>query len=217
MKLLIERIEEVQYLTEEINGKKHTFLEGTFIQGGIGNRNKRLYPMHILEREVGRYNSEYINSHRAFSELGHPDTPQIHLERICGLITELRQDGNNYIGKMKILDTPNGKIVQALVEGGGQLGVSTRGTGSLKPRDDGLNEVMDDFHIATAADVVADPSAPDAFVNAVMESAEWLFENGVWKAKFAEVAKKTINNTPKRNIQENKVKLFESFLRQLAK
>ena len=179
MKLICEVNEEVKYLEEEKDGKKGLFIEGIFMQGDIKNRNGRVYPKEVLAKEVKRYNKEYIDKKRAYGELGHPQGPTINLERVSHMITQLQQDGSNFVGKAKIMtETPYGQIVQSLIKEGAQLGVSSRGMGSLKQKN-GANEVQNDFYLATAADIVADPSAPNAFVNGVMESKEWVWDNGI--------------------------------------
>ena len=212
MKLIKEEVLNVQYLTEVVNGKKECFIEGIFMQAEKQNRNGRVYPRHILSKEVERYNQNYVAKNRAFGELGHPDSPTINLDRVSHMITSLKPDGNNFIGKAKILDTPNGKIVKSLLDGGASLGVSTRGVGSLKPSN-GYQQVQDDFHLATAADIVADPSAPDAFVQGIMESADWILENGIWKAVQIEQAQNTIRKASKADLNKVKLQVFEQFLR----
>jgi len=182
MKLFTELVEDVQYITEanEKTGKKDMYIEGIFLQAELQNRNGRMYPESVMDKEVGRYMMEQVKTNRAYGELGHPDTPSINLDRVSHLIVDLRKEGTNYIGKAKILDTPNGKIVKSLLDGGASLGVSTRGVGSLKPQN-GYQLVQDDFHLATAADIVADPSAPDAFVRGIMENAEWVLTDKGWQ------------------------------------
>ena len=177
---------------DEAGDKKH-FIEGVFLQGNIKNRNGRVYPMETLANEVKRYSEKYIANNRAFGELGHPDSPTVNLDRVSHLITELRPDGDNFIGKAKIMGTPMGEIVKNLINEGAKLGVSSRGMGSLKPGKDGANEVQDDFFLATAADIVADPSAPDAFVEGIMEGKEWIWDNGALRAVDLEFAQQQIN------------------------
>lgn len=177
---------------DEAGEKKH-FIEGVFLQGNIKNRNGRVYPMETLTNEVKRYSEKYIANNRAFGELGHPDSPTVNLDRVSHLITELRPDGDNFIGKAKIMGTPMGEIVKNLINEGAKLGVSSRGMGSLKPGKDGANEVQDDFFLATAADIVADPSAPDAFVEGIMEGKEWIWDNGALRAVDLEFAQQQIN------------------------
>ena len=215
MKLIKEVVEEVRYLTEENTmGQKEHYIEGVFLQAERQNRNGRVYPMDILQREVARYTSNYIMQNRAFGELGHPDTPTINLDRVSHMIKDLRQEGTNYIGKAKILDTPYGKIVKNLIDEGARLGVSSRGLGSLKPKN-GVNLVQDDFYLATAADIVADPSAPDAFVRGIMEGKEWIIENGQWKEVDYDHAKKALNEANRRDIEDVKLRLFKNFLSKL--
>ena len=182
MKLIKEEVSDIKYLVEfnEATNAKEYFLEGIFMQAEKQNRNGRVYPKDVLGKEAERYNREYVAKNRAFGELGHPDSPTINLDRVSHMITSLKPDGNNFIGKAKILDTPNGKIVKSLLDGGATLGVSTRGVGSLKPQN-GYQLVQDDFHLATAADIVADPSAPDAFVRGIMEGKEWSLDETGWK------------------------------------
>ena len=177
MKLITEQIDDIEILSEEKNGKKHLYIEGTFLQGNIKNRNGRMYPMETLAREVDKYSNTYIKSGRAMGELGHPDGPIVNLDRVSHLITSLVQEGSNFKGKAKILDTPMGQIAKSLLDEGVRLGVSSRGVGSLKLNREGVNVVADDFMLATAADIVADPSAPEAFVNGIMEGKEWVWTN----------------------------------------
>lgn len=214
MKLITEETQEVEFLTEEVNGKKEFFIRGPFLQSEVKNRNGRVYPKHLLEREVARYNRDYVQKNRAFGELGHPDTPSINLDRVSHLITTLTPDGNNFIGKAKIMATPNGNIVRNLLEGGASLGVSTRGVGSLKPSK-GFQLVQDDYHLATAADIVADPSAPDCWVQGIMEGAEWVMTPHGWKAMHVETAQKIIRKTSKADIERVALKLFENYMSKL--
>ena len=214
MKLITEEIQDVRYLVEETNGKKNYFIEGIFMQAEKVNRNGRVYPMNVLAKEAARYNSEYVQKNRAFGELGHPENPQINLDRVSHLITKLYPDGNNFVGKAKILDTPNGKIVKSLLDGGASLGVSTRGVGSLKAHN-GFQQVQDDYKLATAADVVADPSAPDAFVQGIMEGKEWIFENGKWKEQEYYHAKKLISEASKHDLEAVALKIFENYISKL--
>lgn len=211
MKLFTELVEDVQYLVEERNGKKDLYITGPFMQAEQQNRNGRIYKLPVLEREVRRYTEQYINTNRALGELGHPNGPSINLDRACIKITELKQDGNDFIGRAKVLGTPMGDIVKNLLESGVQLGVSTRGMGSLKEVN-GIMEVQDDFFLATAADVVADPSAPDAFVQGIMEGVEWVWDNGVIKAQHVEQIKESIVKASKKDLQETKVRAFEQYL-----
>lgn len=214
MKLIREDISDAQFLTEEKNGKKTHYITGVFMQAEKKNRNGRVYPMNTLLKEVNRYNEEYVNKNRALGELGHPENPSINLDRVSHMITSLKPEGNNFIGKAKILDTPYGKIVQNLLEGGANLGVSTRGVGSLKPYN-GYQLVQDDFRLATAADIVADPSAPDAFVRGLMENAEWILENGKWTIKDFDVAQKIVKNSSSRKLEEVALKVFTNYIAKL--
>lgn len=215
MKLISEVYEKVNFLVEEKEGKKDFFIEGIFMVAEQGNRNNRIYRKHILEREVDRYNKEYIKEGRAFGELGHPQGPNINLERTCILIKSLVGEGNNFVGKAKVMDTPYGNIVKNLMMEGATLGVSSRGMGSLKANDKGLNEVQDDFYLATAADVVADPSAPGAFVRGIMEGVEWVWDNGVLKPQQLEEMKKTVQKASFKNLEEAQLKVFQQFIRSL--
>ena len=214
MKLIAEEVLNVQYLVEEKNGKKEHFISGIFMQAEKKNRNGRVYPLQTLSKEVDRYNREYVNKNRAFGELGHPDSPTINLDRVSHMITSLHPDGNNFMGKAKIMDTPNGKIVKSLLDGGASLGVSTRGVGSLKPHN-GYQLVQDDFHLATAADIVADPSAPEAFVRGIMENAEWILENGKWTQREFYAARKMISEAHRNEIENVALKVFTNFLSKL--
>ena len=214
MKLIRELTESVQYLTEEKDGKKTLFIEGPFLVAEAVNKNKRMYKEETMRNEVNRYNEEYISKNRAFGELGHPDTPSINLDRVSHLIVGLRQEGNAWIGKAKILETPMGNIARNLIEGGAQLGVSSRGMGSLK-MENGINVVQGDFHLATAADIVADPSAPGAFVQGIMEGKEWMLVNGVWTEQHYDVAKQEIKQASSKDIEAVSLKIFENFLKKL--
>jgi len=214
MKLISEEVSNAEYLVEETNGKKNYKIKGIFLQAEMKNRNGRVYPMDILEKEVLRYNKEFINKKRAFGELGHPDGPTVNLERVSHMITKLHPDGKNFIGEAKIMDTPYGKIVKGLIDEGAQLGVSSRGMGSLIQRN-GANYVKDDFYLATAADIVADPSAPDAFVQGIMENKEWVWDNGVLVEKDIEAWKQEVRSAKQRALEEAKLKVFESFIRKL--
>ena len=214
MKLISEEINNAEYLIEETNGKKDYKIKGIFLQSELKNRNGRVYPKDVLENEVKRYNQEFVNKKRAFGELGHPDGPTINLERVSHMITKLYPDGNNFIGEAKIMNTPYGKIVKGLIDEGAQLGVSSRGVGSLVQRG-GVNVVKDDFYIATAADIVADPSAPDAFVEGIMEGKEWVWDNGVLKEQDVAAWKMEIYRTRKRELEEKKVNIFKNFLQKL--
>lgn len=217
MKLIKELVEDVQFIAEESNGKKNYFIEGIFLQSNIKNRNGRVYPRHIMEKEVNRYTRDYVNQKRSFGELGHPDGPTVNLDRVSHMITSLRPDGDNYIGRAKIMDTPMGNIAKNLLDEGAKLGVSSRGLGSLKLTQEGINEVQDDFFLATAADIVADPSAPDAFVQGIMEGREWMVVNGVWSYREVEQTRKMIESTNRQNLEEVKLRLFEKFLTSLSR
>jgi len=214
MKLISEEIQNAEYLVEETNGKKNYKIKGVFLQSDIKNRNGRVYPNEILHKEVTRYNREFINKNRAFGELGHPDGPVVNLERVSHMITKLHPDGQNFIGEAKIMNTPYGKIVKGLIDEGAQLGVSSRGMGSLQTRG-GVNYVGEDFYLATAADIVADPSAPDAFVEGIMESKEWVWDNGVLVEKNIEAWKREIESAKRHALAEAKVKVFKNFLSNL--
>ena len=214
MKLIRELTESVQYLTEEKDGKKTLFIEGPFLVAEAVNKNKRMYKEETMRNEVNRYNEEYISKNRAFGELGHPDTPSINLDRVSHLIVGLRQEGNAWIGKAKILETPMGNIARNLIEGGAQLGVSSRGMGSLK-MENGINVVQGDFHLATAADIVADPSAPGAFVQGIMEGKEWMLVNGIWTEQHYDVARQEIKQASSKDIEAVSLKIFENFLKKL--
>ena len=211
MKLITESIEDVQVLVEESNGKKSLYIEGVFLQGDIKNRNGRVYPFSVLEREVGRYNESYVAAGRALGELGHPDGPTVNLDRVSHKIVSLRAEGSNFIGKAQILSTPMGSIAKSLLESGVKLGVSSRGMGSIEERN-GANYVRDDFMLATAADIVADPSAPDAFVNGIMEGKEWIWDNGILKESKVAKYQRYISESTRKNIQERSLKVFEDFL-----
>ena len=214
MKLITEINESIEYIIEEKNGKKSMHINGVFMMGETKNRNGRVYPHDILMNEVKRYNKEYVDKKRAFGELGHPEGPTINLERVSHMIKELKPDGNNIIGKAKIMDTPYGNIVKNLIDEGAKLGVSSRGMGSLEERG-GTNYVKDDFYLATAADIVADPSAPDAFVEGIMEGKEWVWDNGVIKESIISNMKRNIVKAPSKNLDETKLRAFNSFLSKL--
>jgi hypothetical protein len=214
MKLITEEIESVKVITEQRNGKKSLYIEGIFLQADIKNRNGRMYPMETLSREVSRYNENYIKKGRALGELGHPDGPTVNLDRVSHMITSLRSEGNNFLGKAKILETPMGKIASSLIDSGVQLGVSSRGVGSLVEKN-GVRMVSDDFMLATAADIVADPSAPDAFVNGIMEGVEWIWNNGVLEQKVNSIKHKINTLTDSRRLEEHKLSLFNEFLNSL--
>lgn len=215
MKLICEVVEDVKYLEEEKNGKKGLYIEGVFMQGDIKNRNGRMYPRQVLANEVNRYNREYIKKNRAYGELGHPQGPTINLERVSHMITSLEQQGSDFIGKAKIMtNTPYGKIVESLIGEGAQLGVSSRGMGSLKDKG-GTQEVQKDFYLATAADIVADPSAPNAFVNGIMESKEWVWDNGIIREADIADMKEDVKMASKSELENVKLKVFENFLSKL--
>ena len=216
MKLIREEIESVNILTEEKDGKKSLYIEGVFLQGNIKNRNGRMYPLETLRREVGRYNESYVNAGRALGELGHPDGPTVNLDRVSHKIVSLKESGSNFIGKAKILSTPMGKIAESLISEGVKLGVSSRGIGSLKPTREGFNVVGDDFMLAIAADIVSDPSAPDAFVEGIMEGKEWVWEGGILRERLAEQTRNKINNlVNSRKLEEHKLQIFNDFLNSL--
>jgi len=217
MKLITEVNDNVRYITEEKDGKKSLYIEGVFLQSNLKNRNGRMYPAEIMEKEVQRYMTEAVENKRAFGELGHPDGPSINLDRVSHIVTELYRDGDNWMGKAKITDTPMGNIARGLIESGGQLGVSSRGLGTLKENRDGIQIVQDDFHLATAADIVADPSAPDAFVRGIMENKEWVIVNGLWTEQSNDMAKTVIKKASKKQLEEAKLAVFENFLNRLAR
>lgn len=217
MKLICEVLEQRLDLITEANekGGKDHYMKGIFMQAEQKNRNGRSYPLPILSREVARYNEEYVNKGRAFGELGHPAGPTVNLERVAILIKELKQDGNNFVGKAKIMDTPYGNIVKNLMGEGATLGVSSRGMGTLKPNKDGIQVVQDDYYLATAADVVADPSAPNAFVEGIMEGKEWVWENGILREAGIAEYKKQIVKASSRELTEAKIRIFKDFITRL--
>lgn len=216
MKLIREEIENVEIIVESKNGKKSLYIEGVFLQGNIKNRNGRMYPMETLRREVSRYNESNIQTGRALGELGHPDGPTVNLDRVSHKIVSLKENGSNFIGKAKILSTPMGKIASSLLDEGVKLGVSSRGIGSLKMSKEGVNMVGDDFMLATAADIVADPSAPDAFVEGIMEGKEWIWEGSILREKAAEQTVRRINTlVDQRILEQHKLDLFNDFLSKL--
>ena len=217
MKLIREEIESVKFLVETTkSGKKSLYIEGVFLQGEIKNRNGRMYPMETLRREVNRYNEAHVQAGRALGELGHPDGPTVNLDRLSHKIVSLKESGSNFVGKAKILNTPMGKIASSLIEEGVKLGVSSRGIGSLRTTKEGVNIVGDDFMLATAADIVADPSAPDAFVEGIMEGKEWVWEGGILREKFASQAKQRIETyVDQKVLDEHKLGLFNDFLNNL--
>ena len=215
MKLITETIEDIEVITEaKENGGKDYKIRGIFMQADIKNRNGRVYPIATLSKEVSRYTTEYINKKRAFGELGHPDGPTVNLERVSHMITSLKPEGKNFIGEAKIMDTPYGKIVKNLIDEGAQLGVSSRGMGSIQSSSQG-NVVGKDFYLATAADIVADPSAPDAFVEGIMEGKEWVWDNGVLKSKSIEEYKSEIERVRRKELTEVKSKIFKDFISKL--
>lgn len=216
MKLIREEIETVDFIVEEKNGKKSMFIEGIFLQGDLQNRNGRMYPMSTLRKEVQRYNENHIQSGRALGELGHPDGPTVNLDRVSHKIISLKESGNNFIGKAKILSTPMGKIAESLISEGVKLGVSSRGIGSLRATREGVNIVGDDFMLSTAADIVADPSAPDAFVEGIMEGKEWIWEGGILREQLAKKTYKRINTlVTQKQLDEQKLNVFNDFLNSL--
>jgi hypothetical protein len=216
MKLITEILDHnIEFVTEEKDGGgKDFYIEGVFMQANKKNRNGRVYPTSVLEREVERYTKEYVEQNRAFGELGHPSGPTINLERVSHMIKELKKEGDNFMGKAKIMDSPYGTIVKNLINEGAKLGVSSRGMGTLKEKN-GVNEVQNDFYLATAADIVADPSAPDAFVEGIMEGVEWIFEGGRWVESFVEQAQHEIKNVSKSDLEAAKLRIFEDFLKKL--
>lgn len=216
MKLICEINENLEYLAEENDkGEKNHYIKGVFMQGNLKNRNGRMYPMEVLKKEVERYQTENIDRKRAFGELGHPSGPTINLDRVSHMITELNVDGSNFIGKAKIMDTPMGNIVKNLMNEGATIGVSSRGMGSLKPNKNGIAEVQNDFYLATAADIVADPSAPDAFVEGIMEGKEWVWDNGIIREASISDYQQEIKETSARDLTTTKLKIFEAFLSKL--
>lgn len=218
MKLITELNEEMKYLIEENEGKKNFFIEGVWMQGNIKNRNGRMYRTDILEREVKRYTEQYIEKNRAYGELGHPDGPSINLHRVSHMVKSLRREGDNFVGRAKIMDTPMGNIVKNLISEGACVGVSSRGMGSLKENKDGIMEVQDDYFLATAGDIVADPSAPDAFVQGIMEGVDWVWDNGVLKQQRIEQYKQEINRGARQKMSEQTaIKVFEQFFNDLSK
>ena len=216
MKLITEEVSSVKFVTEGKGANKKLYIEGVFLQGGIKNRNGRLYPTETLAREVGRYNESFVKKGRALGELGHPDGPTVNLDRVSHKITSLRQEGNNFKGKAQLLSTPMGKIASSLIDEGVTLGVSSRGVGSLREDNTGAKVVGEDFQLATAADIVADPSAPDAFVNGIMEGKEWVWEGGMLREQLASRTKRRINTlVDQKRLEEHKLGLFQDFLSNL--
>ena len=214
MKLIVEHIEDIELLTEEKDGKEYTYIQGVFLQGDIKNRNGRVYPMPVLQREVTNYNENFVQKSRALGELGHPDGPTINLDRVSHKIVELYQDGSNYVGKAKLLETPMGSIAKNLLREGVQLGVSSRGVGSLESKG-GSNYVRDDFMLTTAADIVADPSAPDAFVNGIMEGKEWIWNNGAFKEAELQQVKEDLDRVSRGELEGKILEGFERLLSNL--
>lgn len=216
MKLITEVMDEqcIEFITEDNNGEKNHYIKGVFMQAEQKNRNGRVYPKKVLDEQVRKYVNSYVEQNRAFGELGHPDGPVVNLERVSHMIKELREDGNNWVGKAKIMDTPYGKIVKNLIDEGAKLGVSSRGMGSLK-NVRGTNIVQDDFYLATAADIVADPSAPEAFVEGVMEGKEWVWNNGIIKEQEIENIRNELTKAKRKQLEESKLRLFKSFLSKL--
>ena len=214
MKLITEINEDLEYIVEGTGDKKSMYINGVFMMSETKNRNGRIYSKPILFNEVSRYRNEYVDKNRAFGELGHPEGPTINLERVSHMIKELKEDGNNIVGKAKIMDTPYGNIVKNLINEGAKLGVSSRGMGSLEEKG-GANYVKDDFYLAPAADIVADPSAPDAFVDGIMEGKEWIWDNGVVKEATIAKIRESIKRSPASNLDNNKLKAFNSFLSKL--
>ncbi|HIK66989.1 MAG TPA: primosomal protein [Flavobacteriales bacterium] len=213
MRLISEEASNVEFLTEaKKDGGKNYFIEGVFLQSDTKNRNGRIYPKAILQKEAKRYTEKFINTKRAFGELGHPDGPTVNLERVSHMIEELQEVDSNFMGRAKILDTPYGKIVKNLIDEGARLGVSSRGMGSLKPVKDGIQEVQDDFYLATAADIVADPSAPDAFVHGIMEGKEWIWDNGLLREQEIQEIKTKIEKSSRKDREQTLVKAFEDFI-----
>jgi len=214
MKLIREEVSDAEYIVEETNGKKNYKIRGIFMQADMKNRNGRIYPMETLAKEVNRYNEQFVEQKRAFGELGHPDGPTVNLERVSHMITDLKPEGKNFIGEAKIMDTPYGKIVKNLIDEGAKLGVSSRGMGSLENKG-GSNYVGRDFYLATAADIVADPSAPDAFVQGIMEGKEWVWDNGVIREVDIHEMKKTIERAKRIELAEKNASVFKAFLSKL--
>ena len=216
MKLICELTETVEYeLVEEKGKDKQYFIEGIFMQSERKNKNGRIYPLPVLEKEVNRYVKEYVEPKRAFGELGHPDGPTVNLDRASHMITDLRKEGKNFVGRAKVLGTPNGNIVKNLIDEGARLGVSSRGMGTLKPDEKNAQVVQNDFYLATAADIVADPSAPNAFVEGIMEGVEWIWDNGLLNAQDVERARNNIQNAPSKRLEEVKLNEFKNLLSKL--
>ena len=212
MKLIKEVFEQNKVIVEDKDGKKNLYLEGVSLQAEVKNRNGRMYPESVMDREVTRYMKEYVEKNRAYGELGHPDTPSINLDRVSHIITSLKKEGTNYVGRAKILETPMGNIAKGLLDGGANLGVSSRAMGSLKTGKDGVQVVQDDFMLSTAADIVADPSAPDAYVSGIMEGKEWMFVDGKFVEKDVEEAQRFIRKASSKRLEEAKIRAFMDFL-----
>ena len=212
MRLIKEVFETTNLIVEERKGKKEYFIEGIFLQSELQNRNKRMYPEHVMDKEVARYIKESVKMNRAYGELGHPDTPSINLDRVSHMIVDLRKEGTNYVGRAKIMETPMGNIARGLLDGGANLGVSSRALGSLKMNNEGVQIVQDDFMLSTAADIVADPSAPDAYVRGIMESKEWVFVDGKFVEQNIEETQKFIRRASSKQLQEAKMLAFQNFL-----
>ncbi len=219
MKIIQEINEDVQIIMEGAGDKKNYFIEGVYLQGNIANRNKRMYPMDTLREKVSLYNEQYVNAKRAFGELGHPDGPTINMDRVSHMITSLKEDGNNFVGRAKVMDTPMGRIVKTFIDEGAKFGVSSRGLGTLKMNQQGINEVQNDFYLATAADIVADPSAPDAFVAGIMEGREFFLDakTGKWTFQMQEEIKESIMKAKKQQLQEVKMLAFSRFIDAMSK
>ena len=216
MKLITEEIESVDFIVENKGGRKQLYIEGVFLQADMKNRNGRVYPMATLRREVGRYNENHVQKGRALGELGHPEGPTVNLDRVSHKIVSLKESGSNFVGKAKILNTPMGKIASSLISEGVKLGVSSRGVGSLKMTREGVNVVGDDFMLSTAADIVSDPSAPDAFVEGIMEGKDWVWDGGILREKMATKTYKTINTlVDQKKLDEQKLNLFQDFLQNI--
>ena len=218
MKLIREEVEQVQFISEaKENGEKQCYIEGVFLQANRKNRNGRIYPINVMEKEVNRYMREVIENNRAYGELGHPQGPSINLDRVSHMVTSLKRDGDNFVGRAKLTNTPMGNIARGLIESGANLGVSSRGMGTLKPTKDGIMEVQNDFHLATAADIVADPSAPDAFVKGIMEGVEWLYDpvKGTWQEEKLNNMKRAMHKMSTNRLEENKMDIFENYISSL--
>jgi hypothetical protein len=215
MRLICEELSDVEFICEDSKKGKNYFIEGVFMQADVKNRNGRVYPKQILRKEAKRYEQNYIKQNRAFGELGHPEGPTVNLERVSHMIQELKEDGNNFVGRAKIMDTPYGKIVKNLIDEGARLGVSSRGMGSLKPMGRNVQQVQDDFYLATAADIVADPSAPAAFVNGVMEGKEWVWDGSVLEEHKVAIIRNQIKNASQKDLEKVKINAFETFLSSL--